>query len=253
MIMTPTWNLPEAIRTRLGQTTVGRQRAIVEEGHLLLVLHKPPGPDDRLREGALFWRNPAGEWHFNHGGAGPAALKRHVQSYVEAEGKLTRDYEEAADTTALFDLLAALAPLARAARGMHRALQSAREAIKGDPFLIEMRDLASDVERNFDLLVEDVRNALQYRMAREAEEPGRLSREAVRASHRLNILAAWFFPLTAITSLFGMNFAHGLDDRRPMYFWIVFAIGLGLGFAMKGWVLGSRENKSAVPAGRVRS
>ena len=50
MIIPPTWNLPEAIRVRLGQSTYGRQRAIVEEGHLLLVLHKPPGPDDRGRE-----------------------------------------------------------------------------------------------------------------------------------------------------------------------------------------------------------
>ena len=244
MTIIPNWNLPEAIRTRIGQTTVGRQRAIVEEGHLLLVLHMPPGPDDRLREGALFWRNPAGEWNSNQGGPGPEALKRHVQSYSDHEGKLTRDYELATNTTALFDLLAALAPLARAARGMHLALQAAREAIKGDRFLIELRDLASDVERNLDLLGEDARNALQYRIAREAEEQGKLSREAVRASHRLNILAAWFFPLTAITSVFGMNFAHGLDDQRPLLFWIVFAVGLGLGFGMKGWVLGQREDKS---------
>ena len=32
------------------------------DGHLLLVLHLPPGPDDSKREGVLFWRNPAGEW-----------------------------------------------------------------------------------------------------------------------------------------------------------------------------------------------
>ena len=46
MIIPPTWSLPEAIRVRLGQTTYGRQRAMFEEGHLLLVLHKPPGPDE---------------------------------------------------------------------------------------------------------------------------------------------------------------------------------------------------------------
>src|SRR5262245_33275565 len=120
MIIPPTWTLPEAIKQRLGQTTVGRQRAITEDGHLLLILHKPPGPDDREREGVIFWRNPAGEWQFNRGGPGPGALKRHVQSYVELEGKLANDYEEAANTTALFELLAALTPLARAARNMHQ-------------------------------------------------------------------------------------------------------------------------------------
>ena len=245
MIIPPTWNLPEAIKTRLGQSTLGRQRAIVEDGHLLLVLHKPPGPDDRTREGALFWRNPAGEWQAQRGGSGAGALKRHVQGSAELESSLAHTYETAADTTALFDLLESLTPLDRAARNMHQALQLAREAFKGDTSLIEVRDLASDVERNLDLLVEDVRNALQYRMAREAEEQARLSKEALRASHRLNVLAAWFFPLTAISSVFGMNFAHGLDDRRPIFFWIVFAIGLGLGFAMKSWVLAREGNKSA--------
>jgi hypothetical protein len=247
MIIPPTWNLPEAIKTRLGQNTVGRQRAIVEDGHLLLVLHKPPGPDDRNREGAIFWRNPAGEWQAHRGGGGVGALKRHVQSYAELEASLAHTYEEATDTASLFDLLESLTPLARAARNMHQALQVAREAIKGDVFIVEVRDLASDVERNLDLLVEDVRNALQYRMAREAEEQARLSKEAVHASHRLNVLAAWFFPLTALSSMFGMNFAHGLDDRRPLYFWIIFAVGLALGFGMKSWVLGRRENKTVPP------
>src|SRR5689334_22098541 len=70
MIIPPTWNLPDAARARLGRTTYGRQRAIFAEGHLLLVLHKPPGPDDTDREGVLFWRNPAGDWQCNRGGPG---------------------------------------------------------------------------------------------------------------------------------------------------------------------------------------
>jgi hypothetical protein len=253
MIIPPTWNLPDAIRTRLGQTTIGRQRAIVEEGHILLILHKPPGPDDRGREGALFWRSPSGDWQFNRGGPGPGALKRHVQSYVELEGKLAQDYDQATDTTGLFDILESLTPLARAARSMHKALQTAREAVKSDAFLIEMRDLGSDVERNFDLLVEDVRNAIQYKMARESEEQARLSKESLRATHRLNILAAWFFPLTALSSVFGMNFTHGFDSQSPALFWIIFAVGLGLGFGMKGWVLGPKENKSVATGSRARS
>ena len=243
MIVPPTWSLPEAIRARLGQTTYGRQRAIVEEGHLLLVLHQPPGADDSRREGVLFWRNPAGDWQFSRGGPGPGALKRHVQAYAELDGKLTQDYDKATDTAGLFDLVETLTPLARAARNMHLALQTAREAIKGDTFLIEMRDLAYEVDRNLELLLEDVRNAIQYRMAREAEEQAQLSKEAVRASHRLNILAALFFPLTAIASLFGMNIAHGLDERSPVMFWLIFVAGTGLGFAMKGWVLAKSPGK----------
>ncbi len=241
MIIPPTWNLPDAIRIRLGQSSYGRQRAIIEDGHLLLVLHKPPGPDDRSREGVLFWRNPGGEWQFNRGGPGPGSLKRHVQSYVDIEAKLTTDYEKATDLTVLFDLMEALTPLTRAARNLHQALQAAREAIKGDTFLIEMRDQAYELERNLDLLQADVQHAIQYRAARKAEEQARLSEQALHASHRLNILAALFFPLTALASLFGMNLAHGFSEHKPAIFWLVFAVSCALGLAMKSWVLGKSK------------
>jgi len=241
MIIPPTWALPDSIRTRLGQNTYGRQRAIFEENHLLLVLHKPPGPDDSGREGQLFWRNPAGEWQFNRGGPGPSALKRHVQSYAELEQKLTLDYERAPDITALFDLLEMLTPLVRSARNLHHALQAAREAVKGDAFILEMRDQAYEVERNFDLLQEDVRNAIQHRTAREAEEQAKLSRQALQASHRLNILAALFFPLTAVASLFGMNLAHGLNEKSVVIFWLVFCVCVAMGIAMKSWVLANAK------------
>lgn len=237
MIIPPTWNLPEAIRNRLGQATFGRQRAIVEDGHLLLVLHKPPGPDDSKRDGLLFWRNAAGEWQFSRGGPGPGALKRHLQGYAEIEAKLATDYEKAETTTALFDLQETLTPLVRAARNQHLALQAAREAFKADAFLIEMRDLAYELERNLDLQLEDVRNALNYRTARDGEEQAQLSRDALRASHRLNVVAALFLPLTAITSVFGMNLPHGLNVQKPGLFWLIFFAGLVLGFLMKSWVL----------------
>lgn len=247
MIIPPTWDLPPAIRTRLGQNTYGRQRAMVEDGHLLLVLHKPPGPDELEREGALFWRNPGGEWQFNRGGPGPGSLKRHVQSYEEIENKVVRDYEAATDTTALFNLLETLTPLVRATRNMHQALQAAREAIGSDPFIIEMRDLAYELDRNLELLLEDVRNAIHYRTAREAEEQAELSKQALQASHRLNILAALFFPLTAVASLFGMNLAHGMSERSPAVFWIVAAVSVVVGFLMKGWVLAAPRPKPGDP------
>jgi hypothetical protein len=246
MIIPANWSLPDSIRSRISQTTYGRQRAIVEDGHVLIILHKPPGPDDRTRDSVLFWRNPAGEWHFNRGaaGSGNTALKRHVQTYVDVEAKLTQDYEKAAGTEALFNLLEELTPMSRATENMYLALQAAREAVKGDLFLIEVRDLAYEVSRNIDLLLEDVRNAIQYRAAREAEAQSHASREALQAGHRLNILAALFFPLTAITSVFGMNLRHGLDDQSALLFWVIFAAGVALGFFFKGWVLGKPVSRS---------
>ncbi|MGC3958842.1 MAG: CorA family divalent cation transporter [Verrucomicrobiota bacterium] len=249
MIIPPTWTVPDAIKIRLGQNTYGRQRAIFEDGHLLLVLHKPPGPDDRTREGVLFWRSPAGEWQFNRGGPGPGGLKRHVQSVAELEAKLTATYEQATSISTLFDLMETLVPLTRFARNMHAAIQTAREAVKGDQFLVELRDLAYEVERNLDLLLEDTRNEIQHRMARKAEEQACLSQAALQASHRLNILAALFFPLTAVASLFGMNLLHGLNSNSVAIFWTVAAVSLALGFFMKGWVLGKSapDSKDETP------
>jgi len=236
MTIPPTWTLPDALRLRLGQTTFGHQRTIFEDGQLLLVLHLPPGPDDSRRDGVLFWRNAVGEWQASRGGSGSGALTRHIQAYADLESQLSRDYDRANDTTAIFKLLEALTPLARAARGMHRTLQFAREAVRGDATILEARDLTYAIDRNFELLNEDARNALQFLTARDAEEQSKLAREALRASHRLNILAALFFPLTALASIFGMNLPHGMEASNPVVFWFVFIGGVALGFLMKKWV-----------------
>ena len=236
MIIPPNWTLPEAIKNRLGQNTYGRQRVIAEDGHVLLVLHQPPGADDSKREGVLFWRNPAGEWQASRGGSGPGALKRHIQSFAELETKLAAEFENAGDIKVIFDLVEALTPLARSARNMQIAVQDAREVIKGDPFIIEMRDLAYDAERNIDLLLEDVRLGIQYRTAREEEKQAKAGQDALRASHRLNVLAALFLPVTAMASIFGMNFIHPLDEKNSLHWWMVLGAGIVLGLGVKSWV-----------------
>lgn len=247
MIIPPNWSLPEAIQVRLGQSTFGRQRAIFEEDHLLLILHKPPGPDDRGRDGVLFWRSPDGEWRHHQGLPGAGALRQQVQSYAEIESQLAHAYEGRPDLTTLFDLIDKLTPLVRASRNMHEALQAARDFIKKDALIIEARDMAYEVNRNLEVLYEDVRNAIQYRTAREAEEQAHLSRQALQASHRLNILAALFFPLTAVASLFGMNLAHGLNEHRILIFWAVTGVSILLGMVLKSWVLARRAPPSPPP------
>ena len=236
MIIPANWNLPGAIQRRVSPTTYGRQRAIIEDGQLLLVLHRPPGPDDSAREGVLFWRDLKKEWNTSRGGAGAGALKKLIQDYAQLEGKLSDEYEAAQNARSLFAVLDKLIPLARAARNLHLALQAARDGMEDDPFLIEIRDASYDAERNLELLLEDVRNAIQLRTLQEAEEQACLTREALRASHRLNILIALFLPLTAIGSIFGMNLVSGLDTI-PHLFWLALFLGLLLGGALVGWVL----------------
>ena len=237
MIIPPTWNLPESIKSRLGQNTFGRQRAVAEEGHILLILHKPPGADDLRREGVLFWRDPAGNWLSGRSNSGAQALSAHVQNYADLDVAMAQKFEKANDTKSLHELLGAVTPLARAAHNMHAALQDAREAVKGDKTIIELRDRAYEVDRNLDILVHDIQHAIAYRAAREAEEQNRLTREALRASHRLNVLAALFLPLTAIASIFSMDLKHGLNRDSVLLFWLVAAASIAIGIGVKEWVL----------------
>jgi hypothetical protein len=43
-VVPPSWEVPPQFRERLGER-VGRQRAMLADGHLLLVLHRPPKKD----------------------------------------------------------------------------------------------------------------------------------------------------------------------------------------------------------------
>jgi Mg2+ and Co2+ transporter CorA len=61
-----------------------------------------------------------------------------------------------------------------------------------------------------------------------------------------------FVPLTAVASLFGMNLAHGLNEQQVAIFWAVAAVSLGLGIAMKSWVLAKSAEKPAAPAKKPR-
>lgn len=188
----------------------------------------------------VFWRDLEGTWSGSRGATGQARLRADLRSYSDIEGRLQEEYEEAKDTTSLFKILEELTPLARAARNMYVAIQSARDAIGPDSFIIEIRDQASDTERNFEILLEDVRNALQYRTAREAEISSKLQMEALHASRRLNTFAALFFPLTAVGTIFGMNFVLGIENN-PGMFWVALGTGIAAGVGTALWVVGKRE------------
>ncbi|MEC8434092.1 MAG: hypothetical protein VXZ54_14155, partial [Planctomycetota bacterium] len=55
------WEVPDVFRERLGDRS-GRQRAMFADGHLLLILHKAPQPNEDQRVAAFFWRQPDGNW-----------------------------------------------------------------------------------------------------------------------------------------------------------------------------------------------
>jgi hypothetical protein len=223
-ILPPTWKLPDEIVARLGESA-GRQRPMLAAGHLLLVLHEPPGPDDTHRVGRFFWRDTDGSWKSNNLGSGIPALRKHVTEFVERVEKLDDECQSAVSADDYFRILQEVTPLFRTIRNLHATLQEAREQLPDDRELISVRDLAGTAERAAELLQTDARHGLDFTIARSAEEESRRTYQMAVSSHRLNILAAIFLPLATISSVLGMNIHHGWENAEPPAFWIAVAIG----------------------------
>jgi len=241
MNLPSSWQVPDQIKERFGLESSGKQRAMEKDGHLLLVLHKAPRRGQQKREPVFFWRDPQGTWSYSGWGEGLAQLKKHLQEYNTAEDEFSEMYDQANEALDYFSILEELGPLLHAAKNMHATLQAAREAIPQEREIIDLRDWAYGIERTLELLYMDTKNALDFSIAKQAEEQAHIGMQAVQTAHRLNILAAIFFPLTAITSIFGMNLNSGLENAGPWPFWIIFLIGISLGFIIRGWVLGSSQ------------
>lgn len=223
MKLPQTWQLPAEIKTRFGQKRSGRQRAMVADDHLLLVLHKAPRHGERDREGVFFWKRPNGNWEYSGRGSGLRQLIKHVEEYSVAERKLAQEYTQARDGQDYFRILVQAGPLHHAAKNLYATLQAAREAMPDDRDIIDLRDWAYDLERTLDLLQTDTQNALDF--------------HSVQVANRLNILAAIFFPVTAIASIFGMNLASGLEGSSIIIFWAILLVGIALGFVISWWAL----------------
>lgn len=231
-LLPPSWDVPQAFRNRLGEKP-GRQRAMVADGHLLLILHAPPTADHEVREGRLFWRSPEGKWT-------PAPL-RHGEPPV---GELLDEYDRAIDALQAtlagadesrdyFQVLNRLTPMVRAVRNVHRVLQDAREAVPNDRQIILLRDRAYSLARAAELLYDDAKHGLDFEMARREEEQSLAAHRMAVSAHRLNVLVALFFPLATLAGVLGMNLRHGLEgadkSNGPWPLIIVLTAGLASG------------------------
>ena len=205
-ILPAAWQVPQVFRDRLG-ASAGRQRCMLADGHLLLVTHAPPKPEDNARVGRFFWRDPDGDWKSNELGTGFGSLKKHLDEYEDLIARLDRREEQANTTDDYFAVLERLTPVHRAARNLHQVLQEARKACPDYRDLIDLRDRAYAIERTADLLFEGTNNELQFAVARRAEEQAQASQQMAAAAHRLNILAAIFFPIITLTAIFGVDLA----------------------------------------------
>ena len=226
------WEVPSSFRKRLGDE-VGRQRAMIDDGHLLIILHKPPRPDDTAREGRLFWRSPAGEWRCFDLDGEIKSLEAHFEQYTRRLDELDAREAKAVTADEYFELLSELTTLHRAARNQHSAFQEARQQIDSRD-LINFRDRCYGIERLAELLQIDSKNALDLTIARQAEEQAETGHHMALSAHRLNVLAAFFFPIATLCAVFGVNMDTGLEHLSPpIPFLVTILTGLLIGFILK--------------------
>ncbi|NQT13545.1 MAG: hypothetical protein HQ582_12400 [Planctomycetes bacterium] len=227
------WDVPRVFRSRVRES-VGRQRAMFADGHLLLVLHEPPKANEPYRRARFFWRSPDGVWQSNNLGPNISALKRHLGEFGDAVQRLDDAEDDAELADDYFRLLREISPLRRTARHLHDTLQEARQMVSDDPDLIVCRDQAYHIQRLADLVRDDTQSGLDCAIARRAEDQAKSSERMALASHRLNVLAAVFFPIVTISSILGMNLSQGLEERMlsEWLFWAVLLAGIGCGLVL---------------------
>jgi len=235
-LLPDSWIVPQKFRDRLG-ARVGRQRLMQADGQLLLVLHAPPAADENERHGRFFWRDTNGDWVSKDLGTGDAALKKHIDEYFDRVEEIAEREDEARGAAEYFEIVRDIAPLLHAAGNLHRTLQEAREAAPDDRNLIDGRDRAYQLHRNAELLFSLAKEALEFEVAHQSEILAQNSYKMSVSSHRLNLLAAFFFPLATLSSLFGMGFPTGYEDfRPPLPFLGIIAVGLLIGVVLHGVV-----------------
>jgi hypothetical protein len=234
------WELPEELSRRVG-AKLGRQRALIANGQILLVLHKVPTSKSSEREGAAFWRDGEGNWRSTNGREGIGALTSHVGAYLEAVSQLEVDYDKAQNSHDYFRILEQVVPIHRAANNQLAAIQTARVDFEEARELISIRDMAAEADRIAEILQIDAKNALDYQIAKQNEEQARLANEVATSTNRLNFIAAMFLPLTAISSVFGMTIRSGLEGSSPLLFWLIFITGTLMGLFLG--IMVSRRSK----------
>jgi hypothetical protein len=229
-------SFPDEFRERLG-TTVGRQRCMAIPNQLLIVAHQVPEHDEVSRRGQLFWLDSSGEWRASNGDPGKVALQMHLDRYskridhfevIEAKAQKADDY---------LPILDGIVPLVRSTKNLLSTLEEARKEFPKDRSIIDHRDRAYELSRQAELLYEDAKNSMEVAMIRRADEQTMATHQMTVASHRLNLLAAIFFPLATMGSVFGTTLTDNWSWSKSISGFACFlAAGIALGLILVGFV-----------------
>jgi len=222
-------SFPEEFRARIG-STVGRQRVMVSDGDLLIVAHSPPEHDEAGRRGILFWHDSQGEWRCSNGDPGKVALGMHLDRYAKRIDLFEQQESSAVKADEYLHVLEGLAPLVRSTRNLLEALEEARKSLPGERPLIDYRDRAYDLSRQTELLYEDTKNSMDVAVIRRADEQASATHQMTVAAHRLNMLAATFFPFATLGAIFGTTFTENWSWSQSVTPFILFLVaGLLIG------------------------
>lgn len=226
-IIPKSWNISEAIRKRVGEG-VGRQRLIAEDGELLVILHQlPTAADKGHRQAALFWCDSAGNWKSLPSSGGRSELLSLVKSYRKRIADLDLALDKAEEPSSIHAVIDEATPVDRAGRHVQQVLSELRKALPNDLDILEIRDIAVEMDRAGDLLTQDARSSLDLMIAKSSASQAKDADKAAKEAQKLNRLAAFFFPLMTIASVFGMN--EPQDTLTSPRMWIAVGVGLLLG------------------------
>ena len=235
-ILPEDWDLPIVFRRRIGDQ-VGRQRPMVADGHLLLVLHAPPHPNQTRRTGRFFWRSLDESWRYSGDGDTSLTIHQHLDEYEHLIDRCEQQEESAQTADEYFKVLEQLPSLLRTIGNLHQALQEARKECPDFREIINLRDRAYALDRTAELLYNSTKIALEVEVARRAEAQARASEDMAWSAHRLNRLAAFFFPIATLTSVFGVSLKHGLEElSAPWAFLTLIGFGLLLGLILTRFI-----------------
>ncbi len=232
----PNWQLPEEFKSRIG-SSVGRQRMMHTDGHLLILAHMVPEPDENSRRGIMFWRTAEGEWKASNGDPGNGAVKMHLDRFAKKLDEYELMESKAQSSHEYLPLLEGLAPIARTMRNFLEVLEEARKSLPTDRNMIDHRDRAYELSRQAELLYDDAKNSMDVAVVRRAEEQARASHQMTSSAHRLNIMAALFFPFATLGAVFGTTLTDNWSWSQSMLPFLLFLLlGLATGAVLAVFV-----------------
>ena len=118
-----------------------------------------------------------------------------------------------------------------------RGRQSYARALEANRRSYPWEKQAYETQREAELLYNGAKNALDFAVAKQAEEQAAASHRMAVSAHRLNILVAFFFPIATLTAVFGVNLRTGLEDAAPPFLFLgVITMGLFFGGILTAFV-----------------